>query len=140
MSHHTAPVRPDVTRRSHCTLAVGTFTQDLPLTPPRNHHSSRVRAGAQSQPLKFVKFTQKKSSLLAFKWNLKHICFYLSGSGKAAAGMTPDRKYGLWCFTIPKPPLASGVHKPPGSTDYVILTRDKQYLTPGEISLIFNLA
>lgn len=82
-----------------------------------------------------------KSDVLAFKWNLKHISwFYMSGLGKAVAGMTTDRKYGLWCFAVPKPPLASGVHKPPGSSNYDILTRDKQYLTPGEISLIFNLA
>lgn len=78
---------------------------------------------------------------LACKWDLQHVCwFYTSGSGRAAAGMTPDRKYRLRCFRVPKPPSASGVHKPPGSSNYDILTHNKQYLTPGEISLIFNLA
>jgi len=96
--------------------------------------------GATSAPQLHQVHTEERG-VSPFKWNLKHISwFYTPGSGKAVAGMTPDRKYRLWCFTVPKPPLASGVHKPPGSCDYDILTCDKPYLTPGEISLIFNLA
>lgn len=38
----------------------GDLHLDLLLTPPRSHHGSGVRAGAQSQPLKSIRFTQKR--------------------------------------------------------------------------------
>lgn len=136
--HQAAPVRQDVTKEIAQHPCKGHLHPGLPLFFPRSHHSSRMRAGPQSQLPRSTKFTQ---CILAFKWDLQHVCwFYTSGSGRAAAAMTPDRKYRLRCFRAPKPPSASGAHKPPGSSNYDILTHNKQYLTPGETSLIFNLA
>lgn len=105
--------------------------------PPQQQDESR---GTTSFPQIYQVHREERCGL-AFKWALQHVCWFCtSGSGRAAAGMTPDRKYRLWCFRVPKSPSASGVHKPPGSSNYDILTHNKQYLTPGEISLIFNLA
>lgn len=137
--HQTAPVRQDVTSRLHSTLerapAPRTCLSFL-LEPPQQQDECR---GTISPQIHQVHTEERR--VLAFKWDLQQVCwFYTSGSGRAAAGMTPDRKYRLRCSRVPKPPSASGVHKPPGSSNYDILTHNKQYRTPGEISLIFNLA
>lgn len=139
--HQAAPVRQDVIRRFS--------TAPLQRAPaPRSclsFYLGAITAARWEQGHNLIpqiyQVHREERRVLAFKWDLQHVCwFYTSGSGRTAAGMTPDRKYRLRCFRVPKPPSASGVHKPPGSSNYDILTHNKQYLTPGEISLIFNLA